>query len=107
VNVLHRLLKNTVTAETGIRAYAMYSLSAVDALGLGALAEMSPRTDVYDDVGEVKAWIEDLEPVWEQARAEVLAEFADDDVVIESETTIHLPVDVMWSLLLNIEYRKT
>ena len=34
VNIAHRLTKNTVTASTGIRAYALYTADAVDRLGL-------------------------------------------------------------------------
>ncbi len=50
VNLLHRLLKNAVTAETGIRAYIMYTQQAVDALGLDELAvAMTGHTDTYDD----------------------------------------------------------
>jgi Protein of unknown function (DUF2652) len=65
VIVAHRLAKNTVTATTGIRAYALYTSSAVDALGLTRLtAEWTPHREVYDS-GEVECWIADMTPVWE------------------------------------------
>ena len=68
VIVAHRLAKNTVTATTGIRAYAVYTDSAVDALGLTHLAdEWIPHREVYDS-GEVEGWVTDMTPVWEAAR---------------------------------------
>lgn len=107
VNVLHRLLKNDVTADTSIRAYAMFTAEAVGALGLAALTDgMTQHVGTYDDVGAVTAWIEDLTPVWEHAKAERVVALPDDEVLIEVETTIPLPVDVVWSHLLDPEFRK-
>ncbi|HVR78418.1 MAG TPA: DUF2652 domain-containing protein [Acidimicrobiia bacterium] len=68
VIVAHRLAKNTVTATTGIRAYAVYTNSAVDGLELTHLAdEWTPHREVYDS-GEVECWVADMTPVWEAAR---------------------------------------
>ena len=107
VNLLHRLLKNTVTADTGFRAYAMYSQAAVEALDLEALTEgMARHSATYDDVGEVPAWIEDLGPVWDRARAQPSTTFEDDEVLIESAVTIGLPIDVVWSYFLDVDYRR-
>ena len=56
VNLLHRLLKNDVTADTGVRAYAMFTQDAVQALDLGALTEgMTRHSGTYADVGTVVA----------------------------------------------------
>ena len=107
VNVLHRLVKNTVTADTGIRAYALYSQAAVDALDLGALTGgMTPHSASYDDVGEVTAWIEDLAPVWERAKTQSATGFNEDDVIMELTITVEIPVDVVWGYLLDLDYRK-
>ena len=106
VNLLHRLLKNTVTTETGITAYVMYTDQAVDALGLDELTEsMARHTDTYDDVGVVTARVEDLAPVWEEAQAAPTIRF--DEVGIDVSTIIDLPPEVVWSYLIDPEYRKT
>ena len=66
--VAHRLAKNTVTATTGIRAYAVYTAAAVDALGLTHLTdEWTPHREVYDS-GEVECWVADMTPAWAAAR---------------------------------------
>ncbi len=106
VNVLHRLLKNSVTADTGIRAYAMFTKQAVDALNLDALTDgMTQHRGTYADVGAVTAWIEDLGPVWEHAMADRWVDLTADEA-IEVSTTIALPVDVVWSYLIDTEYRQ-
>ena len=108
VNLLHRVLKNTVTDDTGVRAYVMYTEQAVEALGLDELAgAMTAHADTYDDVGVVNARVEDLQPVWEQAQAEPAIEFGPEDVGIDVSTTIDLPLEVVWSYLIDPEYRKT
>ena len=107
VNVLHRLLKNDVTSDTGYRAYALFTQEAVDGLDLGGLTDgMTGHRGTYDDVGPVTAWIEDLTPVWEQARADRAIALADEEVLIEAERTLALPLDVVWSYLLDPEYRR-
>jgi uncharacterized protein YndB with AHSA1/START domain len=106
VNLLHRLLKNTVTAETGITAYVMYTRQAVEALGLGELTEsMALHSDTYDDVGVVDVRVEDLGPVWEAAQAATTFEF--EEVGIDISTTIDLPPEAVWGYLVDPEYRKT
>jgi uncharacterized protein YndB with AHSA1/START domain len=106
VNLLHRMLKNTVIDQTGIRAYVLYTQQAVDALGLDQLTGSWIRhVDSYPDVGEVTAWVEDLGPVWERAKAEPMGELA--DVLIEVSTVIDLPVEVVWAYLIDPAYRRT
>ncbi len=106
VNVLHRLLKNSVTSDTGIAAYAMYTDQAVEALGLEALTEgMARHRGTYADVGAVTSWIQDLAPVWEHAMADRSVDLAADEA-IEVSATIALPVDVVWSYLIDTDYRQ-
>jgi len=107
VNLLHRLLKNDVTSTTGIRAYAMFTKGAVDALGLESLTEgMIEHGGTYPDVGEVVAWVEDLSPVWEGSKADHAKAASDDEFPIVSTTAVALPVDVVWSYLLDVEFRQ-
>lgn len=68
VIVAHRLAKNSVTATTGVRAYALYTGSAVEALDLADLAgEWISHREVVD-THEVACWVADMTPVWEAAR---------------------------------------
>ena len=107
VNLLHRLVKNDVKESTGVQAYALFTQAAVDALGLEAMTSgMIEHRGTYADVGEVKSWIEDLGPVWERARTGQSLALRDDDVLVEVSTTIAAPVDVVWSHMLDVDYRK-
>ena len=107
VNLIHRLLKNTVTRDTEITAYIMYTRQAVESLDLGELTEaFTAHTDTYSDVGEVSAWVEDLGPVWDRARQQRI-EIDPRDVLLEISTDIDLPVEMVWSYLIDPEYRTT
>lgn len=107
VNVLHRLLKNDVTADTGVRAYAMFTQESVEALDLEELTDgMTLHRGTYADVGPVVAWVEDLAPVWEHAKADRAEGLSGEEVLMELATTMALPVDVVWSHLIDSEYRQ-
>lgn len=106
VIVAHRLAKNTVTATTGIRAYAVYTDSAVDALDLTHLAEeWTPHREVYDS-GEVGCWVADMTPVWEAARHHSVIEISESEYRGKASVEIALPVEQVWDRLGDPEYRK-
>ena len=52
VIVAHRLLKNSVTDETGLRGYVLMTDAARELLGLDAAAGTS-HAEAYDDAGSV------------------------------------------------------
>ncbi|MGH3651231.1 MAG: DUF2652 domain-containing protein [Acidimicrobiia bacterium] len=54
VNLIHRLLKNSVTAETGIRAYILCTDAAESALGMegASSASLLPHVETVPDFGE-------------------------------------------------------
>jgi len=54
-NLLHRLLKNSVTEKTGVRAYALFTEAAIQQLGVEDLVDgMTPHTEIYEYLGEVE-----------------------------------------------------
>ena len=66
VILLHRLLKNDVTTKSGIRAYALITMAAADALALDELkAETKPYATELGEFGTVKAVVLDLGARWE------------------------------------------
>ena len=69
VIVVHRLLKNDVTAELGLGAYALYTNECVRIMGMAdpAGAGLIEHREVYDIVGEVSGWVRDLEVVYQGA----------------------------------------
>ncbi|HEY7970264.1 MAG TPA: DUF2652 domain-containing protein [Candidatus Limnocylindrales bacterium] len=66
VVVVHRLLKNHVREDTGIDAYAMYTAACVAAMGLDdpAAAGLVGHREDFEGVGEVVAWLRDLQAAW-------------------------------------------
>ncbi len=76
--VVHRLLKNHVPEATGFSAYAMYTDACVTAMGIDdpGAAGMTEHVEVFDGVGEIRAWVGDLHAAWdaELARAQLVVE---------------------------------
>ncbi len=69
VNLIHRLTKNSVTEKTGLRAYALYTDTAINALGVETLTnEMTPHHETYEHIGEVQVFIQDMNTIWERDR---------------------------------------
>jgi hypothetical protein len=78
---VHRLLKNSVASQTGINAYALLSDSLVAAMGVGGDVLGPPHSEAYEDCGEIRARVVDLDARWRAAEA------ATDVVVTETEST--------------------
>ncbi|MDP9340633.1 MAG: DUF2652 domain-containing protein [Actinomycetota bacterium] len=50
----HRLLKNHVTEQTGLRGYALFTRACLEWFGVDAdVVGMKSHTEMYEDVGEV------------------------------------------------------
>ena len=68
VNLAHRLLKNRVTDETGLRGYALLTDPALELIGLDP-AEGVTHSESYPDAGTVTGRIFELTRSASQARA--------------------------------------
>ena len=98
VIVVHRLLKNHVEEQTGLRAYAMYSDACLSAMGLDdpSAAGLVEHRESFEGVGEVTAWLRDLQAAWE-------AELDRDRVTVEPaaaartyEAEFDAPQAIVW-----------
>lgn len=108
VNLLHRLLKNSVTQTTGIRAYALYTDAAIRMLEAADLIEtMTPHHETYEHLGEVKLWVQDMHPVWEKRRSTTAVTFQPERIWSKFEVDIGMPRERVWDYLIQAEYRKT
>ena len=106
VNVVHRLLKNHIKEKTGVSAYAAYTQAAVDALGIQEFVdEMQEHTEEFPDVGEVKLYVENLEPVWqrESRRRRVFVDPEEALFILETEIPAEPPL--VWDYFTKPEYR--
>ncbi|MEO8461977.1 MAG: DUF2652 domain-containing protein [Chloroflexota bacterium] len=67
VIVVHRLLKNEVVERLDIPAYALLTQATADAVGIDPAAlGMQPLSETYEHLGEVQAWVHDLERRWQE-----------------------------------------
>ncbi len=106
VNLAHRLLKNHVIEQTGIHAYAAYTLAAVGALGIEELAaEMVPHLEAYEHLGSVQVYVQDLAVVWERhlASRRVLVESS--QALLTLEQDFPLEPALLWDYLTKPECR--
>jgi hypothetical protein len=106
VIVAHRLTKNTVTASTKVRAYALYTSAAIEALGIAHLAaEWTPHREVYD-AGEVECRVADMSPIWEAASSRSVIEIPESEYRGRASVAIGLPVERVWDRLGDPDYRR-
>ncbi len=105
VILIHRLMKNTVTESTGIRAYTLYTQAAIDQLGLAELTEkLRTHEENLSDLGRVRGWIMDMRPIWEASKTELVLELSDEKV-LTFEEEYPLPPEQVWGYLTNPEHR--
>lgn len=103
VITVHRLLKNTVAEATGLHAYALLTEPFLERCGVDLAALELPRhVERYEDVGEVRGRLLDLEARWKAAEAERLAYVAAEDSFGEPiEAVLAAPPALIWEYLTN------
>jgi hypothetical protein len=103
---LHRLMKNSVTKATGIKAYALVTEPAAEAIGLpdffaGALRHVEPS----DEFGDTACFIYDLAPVfakWRASRRVVVQ--SDEPLAFESmECDLPVPPAMAWAYVTDVD----
>jgi len=104
VNLVHRLTKNHLFETTGWKAYAMFTETGLQKLGL-ALPEMHRQAEAYEHLGEVQTLSFDL-----RARREALLEAR--RVTIDPQTADYIvsleyaaPPPVVWEWLTDLSKR--
>lgn len=106
INLLHRMLKNRVTEVTGFQAYALYSETAIEQLGVEDFGERSiGHVETYEHLGEVKVMVRDMHPVWEEKRDATRVTFPYDKIVGRIEVNINMPPEQVWEYLIQPKYR--
>jgi hypothetical protein len=103
---LHRLMKNSVTKTTGIKAYALVTQQAVDAIGLpDFFADTMAHVEPSEQFGDTSCRVYDLAPVFARWRASrrIVVE-RDEPLVFESmECDLPVPPPVAWAYLTDVD----
>ncbi|HXF64481.1 MAG TPA: DUF2652 domain-containing protein [Caldilineaceae bacterium] len=106
VNLLHRLLKNRVTEQTGIRAYTLYTNTALQQLGLEGMCEgMRGHEERYEHLGEIQLWLQDMHPIWEERKSIAHLTIPPDQVSLQVAADIAMPPHQVWGYLGQPEFR--
>jgi Protein of unknown function (DUF2652) len=116
VIVPHRMLKNHVIEQTGIKSYALFSEAAAQALGLHNLCEpLTPHKETYEHIGEVNMLVHNLRSAWEREQARMSHIVDPETAWITIEIDVPYPPSLIWDLittpeleapLLGLEYVK-
>jgi hypothetical protein len=108
VNLIHRLLKNSVREKTGFRAYTLYTDAAIQQLGLEGLREklVSHRQE-YEHLGAVDVWVQDMQPVWAEKRDSTHVSIPPDQIYLQVKTLLAMPPELVWNYLIQPEYAVT
>jgi hypothetical protein len=98
VVVVHRLLKNKVSDELGVPAYALYTDALVRAMRLedpGA-AGLEGHRETFESVGEIGAWVADLGASWEAEQQRARTKVTDSDALGVITIPTAVPRDILW-----------
>ena len=98
VIIVHRLLKNHVSDELGLPAYALYTNALMGAMGFDdpAAAGMRAYRETFESVGEVAGWVTDLRAAWEAERRRVRTKVTDDEALGVIAIRAAVPRDILW-----------
>lgn len=106
VNLIHRLTKNRVTEITGMHAYVLYTQSALDHLGIPELSDqLTSQVESYEHIGEVKIYLLDMHPIWENKKHRFHTVVEPQDAVYTYDKDFSLSPVVLWEYLTNPKYR--
>lgn len=106
VNLVHRLAKNHIKEKTGFKAYAAFTQSAMNVLGLEEFQNsLIPHRETFADVGEVQMYVDDMHKVWERLKDRVRIEVRPEDAAIIFKHDFPVPPSVLWEYLTKPEYR--
>jgi hypothetical protein len=106
VNLVHRLTKNSIVQQTGLKAYAAYTQSAVSALGIErSAASMTRHLETYESIGEVQLYLVDLHRMWEEEKTLTRMSVQEKQGLLLFEDEYSLPPLMMWDIVTSPKYK--
>jgi len=106
VNLVHRLAKNHIKEETGCKAYAAFTQSVMEALGLVEFQNsLIPYRETFADVGEVQMYVLDMHTVWERLKERVRIEVQPKEALVTHSHEFPVPPSILWEYVTKPEYR--
>jgi len=106
VNLVHRLAKNHIKEKTGFKAYAAFTQSVMDALGLADFQNsLTPHREAFADVGEVQMYVYDMHSVWARLKNRVRIEVRPEAAMVVIKYEFPVSPSILWEYLTKPEYR--
>jgi hypothetical protein len=106
VNLVHRLLKNSVKTALGIDAYALYSKAVAGAIPDKKIFENLPvHKERYPDVGMIEVFVQDMHEVWQQKKTEMRVVVTEEEALTVLEFDFPVPPMILWDYITKPEYR--
>jgi hypothetical protein len=108
VILIHRLMKNSVVKDTGVRAYAAFTEAAAAATGLPEFfADATRHVEHTDEFGDVLLRILNMQPAWEKHRSHRHVGVKPDDPQLFEEVSADLQMtpDRCWHYMTAPELR--
>lgn len=100
VILVHRLLKNTVNEKFGSRAYALYSDACIQAMNIDPVAQgLIEHHETIDSIGDVKAWLRNLETAWQKESERTRIEVPRDEAYVIWDFDIAAPRQTVWEYI--------
>ena len=100
VILVHRLLKGAAAAERTRHGFAVFTRSALEALGIEPVRlDLTRNRESIEHIGEVETFVLDLEARWQQEDARRLLADGDGLTIHELDTTLPVDRSVAWSYL--------
>ena len=107
VIVVHRLMKNSITPDTGIRAYAAFTEAAANAIDIAPFFQALPRhQEEIDKLGSVQLRILDMRPLWEVHKdQEIVVADENQRWFPDVEGDVPAPLDRCWFYITDPDMR--
>jgi uncharacterized protein YndB with AHSA1/START domain len=106
VILVHRMLKNRVAEATGVRAYALFTRTAADALHLHEYCdELIEYAEEYEHVGQVGMLVYPIEKAWQRERQRQRLIVGKDRAWLEFEDTLSAFPAVIWDYLTRMDLK--
>ncbi len=100
VILVHRLLKNEVVEQAGVDAYALISQACIDVSDIDPVAlGMRPHAESYDRIGEVHAWVHDLDRRWQEEEGRARTFVTPEESILTVSVVTDAPPQVAWEFL--------
>jgi hypothetical protein len=104
INLVHRLLKNTVTDRTGLRAYCLYTGPAWERLGLQDVTSLVDHEEDVPDFGRLKTYVQDLGEVYRQSPRPGIT-LDDSQLLLTQQADVPMSPAVLWDYLSSPAFR--